>query len=46
MINTCKDLYLVAMRPGFYPTGKTPGDPRFSNIAKKEKTSFICRQIE
>ena len=37
MINTCKDLYLVVMLPGFYPTGKTPGNPRCLNVAKKEK---------
>ena len=36
MINTCKNLYLVAMLPGFYPTGKPLGNPRFSNAAKKE----------
>ena len=37
MINTCKNLYLVVMLPGFYPTGKPPGNPRFSNVAKKEE---------
>ena len=47
MIKTCKDLYLVVMLPGFYPTGKAPGNPRFSNIAKQEKRKEnICRKIE
>ena len=47
MINTFKDLYLVAMLPGFYPTGKPPVNPRFSNVAKKEiRKTFICRKIK